>query len=275
MSENIHSSSKNSSPASVPGSSNLRTNSYVLVLAVTAGIVLFGTLFAVVADRVASLSGLETQESVVSGAEPAFDGQFADIDPAVGPEIAPVPTSIAETPLPLDPVVTTVPAPDQTPPPTTQSPLVVNGSFDVTDASGRVLQVDLPSGWRDAGGGIATFDGTPQMSVVITSRRSGHERAVSDYVDNLDGDLGDATFSTMRSFSNSSYVAVGYMTYDGVEITPDSGPRKIFGFVWAGTNTAGTTWIVDWWSDTEASRTTISTYLNFFAERYLPTFTKN
>jgi len=263
------------SPASVPGISNLRTKPYVLVLAITCSIVVFSTLFALVAERIASTAGLATQDAVVSGVEPTFDGDFADIDPAGGPEIAPVPTSIAETPLPLDPVVTTVPVPTTTSLPPNHASIAVDRSLIVTDQSGRTHQLDLPVGWSDAGGGVATFDGAPQMSVVITSHRTSHEVTINDYVNKLDGDLADAKFSAMRSFSNSSYVAVGYMTYDGVEITPDNGPRQIFGFVWAGTNTSGTTWIIDWWSDAQASRRTINTYLTFFADRYLTIFAKN
>lgn len=275
MSELKPGAAKQVSPASVRGMSNLRTNPYVLVSAVGACILLFGTVFALVADRVASTAGLAVQESVVSGSEPTFDGEFADINPAAGPEIAPVPTSIATTPFPLDPVVTTVLTPNPTSPPTSKPPFRIEGSLTATDPSGRTLRLDLPANWSDTGGGLATFSGKPRMSVAVSSRTGGHESALSDYVEQLDESLADATFSATKSFSNSSYVAVGYLTYDGVEINPDGGPRKIFGFVWTGTSTVGTTWIIDWRSDAEASRSTINAYLTFFAERYLPTFSTN
>lgn len=261
-------------PASSPGLTNLRSNPILFVAAAGASIVLFGILFVMVADRIASTTGLKGGEAVVAGMEPDLDGDFADIEPAVGPELAPVPTSIVESPLPLDPVVTTVPTTEAPSPPRAESSLTVGGLLQIVDPSGRLHDVALPTDWIDTGNGTASFEGSPRMSVVVRATRSGHDVAFSDYIAGLDADLADATFSATRFFSNSSYAAVGYRTYNGVEIVPDSGPRKIFGFVWIGTNTSGTTWIIDWWSDAEASRSTINSYLTFFAERYLPIFTQ-
>lgn len=250
------------SPASAPGTANVRVQPRALIGGVVAVVVLLGIGFKIGASGATESSGEWTANTVVENEEPTIDEGLPALDPEAGPAIAPTPTTLAETPLPLDPVVTTIAEVESEPPTTDQSAvLATDGVLVVEQAGSGTLELPLPQGWVDKGDGNAVGEnGT--MLIYAFNLKKDHSSVVDDYQTKLlPKYFVDLKFSDFKYFNSSAYSTIGYFTYEGVDI--EDGATKFFGFVWVGTTTSGSTWVVDVWGLYEIPDDTFNNYFEF------------
>ena len=257
-------------PASAPGTLNVRVNPKALIGGVMVGAVLLGFGFKLGATGSADATDAPPAQ-VVDEEQPAtLDEDLPALDPTEGPEIAPTPTTLAETPIELDPVVTTVA--ETVPPPVTEEPsggLEVGSSLPVVLADGSTIDVPLPEGWVADENGNAHSEGPPWMNVFIANFNWGHEEAISKYVDYLAGEIKDFDHSKSQSVTvSSNIVAFSYFEYGGTVPLNNGGSRSVYGFVQIGTGTNGTTTIVDWWSDSDVTDEVARSHFKYFAAQF-------
>jgi hypothetical protein len=247
-------------PASTPGTVNIRIQPKALVGGVIAAVVILGIGLKIGAGGAGASLSEETAPAVVENEEPTLDEVVPGLDPEEGPEIAPTPTTLAETPLPLDPVVTTIAEPEPEQPPVEQpEPVATDGVLVVQTKTKGALELPLPEGWTDIGNGNAKGEqGT--MQLYTFDFETSHEKAIELYQGKVLPDyFTDLKFSSFKYDNSSLYSAIGYFIYEGVS----NDTKKYFGFVWIGTTTSGVTWIVDVWGLSDIPDDTFTKYLNF------------
>jgi len=252
------------SPTSGPQTVQVRVQPKALVGGVVAVMVLIGIGFKIGAGSAAESTGELTTNTVVENEEPTIDEDIPALDPESGPAIAPTPTTLAETPLPLDPVVTTIAEVESEPPTTDQSVVLeTDGVLVVEIDDSSTIELPLPKGWVDTGEGNATGEnGTMRMYVASTT--SDTPTVVNKYQAKvLPNYFVDLKFSDFKNLNSSAYSTIGYFSYEGVDIK--DGATRFFGFVWVGTTTSGNTWLVDVWGLYEIPDDTFNTYFNFTA----------
>ena len=250
------------SPTSGPQTVQVRVQPKALVGGVVAVMVLIGIGFKIGAGSAAESTSELTTNTVVENEEPTIDEGIPALDPESGPAIAPTPTTLAETPLPLDPVVTTIAEVESEPPTTDQSVVLeTDGVLVVKKIDGSTIELPLPKGWVDTGQGNAQGEnGT--MLMYVASVKSDTSTTVNKYQDDiLPKYFVDLKFSDFKNLNASAYSTVGYFSYEGVD-TKD-GATRFFGFVLVGTTTSGNTWLVDVWGLHETPDDTFKTYLIF------------
>lgn len=249
-------------PTSAPGTVHVRVQPKALVGGVVAVVVLIGIGFKIGAGGAAESTSEWTANTVVENEEPTIDEGIPALDPESGPAIAPTPTTLAEAPVPLDPVVTTIAEVESEPPTTDQSVgLETDGVLVVQQAGSGTIQLPLPKGWVDRDNGNAVGENGTMFIYVFNVEKD--NSSVVDYYQAkfLPKYFVDLKFSDFKNFNSSAYSTIGYFVYEGVDI--DDGATRYFGFVWVGTTTSGSTWVVDVWGRYEVPDETFNKYLNF------------
>ena len=256
-------------PASSPGTVNVRINPKALVGGVVAAIAILSFGFKLGANGSANATNAPAVQDVDENQTSTLDEGLPALDPTEGPDIAPTPTTLAETPIELDPVVTTIAEPAE--PPATNEPassLQTSAiTMTVSDSAGQPSEVALPEGWvfDDKYPGNAYSEGPPWMNVYILNKPWNHDESVPKYQKFLAESMKDAKFTKPKSLPiSSNIVAFSYFEYEGVMATQNGGSRAVYGFVLLGTYTNGTTWIVDWWSDSDVQNQVATDHFNFF-----------
>jgi RsiW-degrading membrane proteinase PrsW (M82 family) len=251
------------SAALSPTKSRLRIPPRLLGGGVVLAVLILGVVVKFGADRSNDGRGTAIGNLVDEDQVPTIDEYVPDLDPLQGPAIAPTPTSLAETPFPLDPVVTTVPQTIRVEPSIDYTPLATLGTLKVRDHNGGMLALALPVGWLDGANGNARSAGPPPMNLLVVAQDHDHDSTLTRYRSKvLDKYFTQLKLSEYKASTTASYAALGYFTYEGVE-TNDSGSRRVFGFVWVGTTIAGKTWSVDWWSEFNIDDKIVQDYFNF------------
>lgn len=246
-----------------PTKSRLRLPPRMLGSGVVIVVVILGVVVKFGADGSTNAGGAAIGDVVREGQLPTIDANVPALDPLRGPAIAPTPTTLAETPLPLDPVVTTVPMTAPVEPSTDYTPLATFGTLDVRDHGGGKLTLKLPVGWFKGASGNARSAGPPPMNLLVVAHNSDHDSTLARYRGKvLNKYFTQLRLSEYKASTTASYAALGYFTYEGVE-TNDTGSRRVFGFVWVGTTIAGKTWSVDWWSDINIDERVVESHFNF------------
>jgi len=251
-----------------PTKSRLRIPPRMLGSGVVVVVVILGIVVKLGAGGSSNARGAAIGDLVAEDQVPTLDDKVPGLDPLRGPAIAPTPTTLAETPLPLDPVVTTVPRTVPVEPAVDFTPLATFGTLNVRDHQGGELTLDLPVGWFKGASGNARSAGPPPMNLLVVAQDSDHDSTLTRYRDKvLDKYFTQLKLSEYKASTTASYAALGYFTYEGVE-TNDAGSRRVFGFVWVGTTIAGKTWSVDWWSDIDIDDKIVVDHFNFIGSYF-------
>lgn len=249
------------SPSRHPGTSNLRLRSKSLVGGLVAAIVVIGIGLKIGAEGRSRDSG---EMSILEDGVPTIDGEIPTLEPEAGPEIAPKPTTMASLPLPLDPVVTTIPTTTLEPPDShLEALLMATEAITVKSLDGESITLPLPPGWVDSGNGNARSK-NGGMYLYLANVSESLDKTLEFYKQEvLGGALLDPIFSDFKNFTSSSYSSIGYFMYEGIDTS--RGASKVIGFVWIGTTTSGRTWIVDFNGPSSMTDRDVSPYFKYVA----------